>query len=150
MQRELTEQERAVHAVLETKLKMERVDGVVGASFTRRTERFAISNPVVFKVPGTDTVFVFSSIGYGYNIHALREHIERLRKIQEKYTSAPEPASSSGGAEPGDPVSLAEAVPSQDDVALLMSQAGVSQDKAEKALAENSYDVIKALSNLVK
>lgn len=150
MQRELTEQERAVHAVLETKLKMEHVDGVIGAGLTRRTERFAISSPLVYKVPGTDTVFVFSSTGYGYDIYALREQIERLKKIQEELDSTAEPAGSGGDAEPGDPVSLAEAVPSEEDVALLMSQAGVSRGKAERALAENSHDVIKALSRLVE
>lgn len=150
MQRELTEQERAVHAVLETKLKLERVDGSMAAFFTRRTERFVVTKPVVYKVPGTDTVFVFSSMGYGYSMDALREQAEKLRQLKEDLDAIAKSEPSDDAVERGDPVSLAEAVPSEEDVALLMSQAGVSREKAERALAENSHDVIKALSRLVE
>lgn len=150
MQRELTEQERAVYTVLESKLKMVREDGVAGAGITRRTERFAISDPIVYRVPDTDTVFVFSSTSYGYDIRALQEQMEKLRKIQAEQADAVDMGASGGEDEPGTAVSLAEAVPSEEDVTLLMNQAGVSQEKAERALSENGNDVIKALSMLIE
>lgn len=140
-----------------SKLGLERITST-HASMGTDTDMFTISDPLIYKVKGTDTHLVFGEVRKSMSLNQMKAWIENQMKMTEKNeepengTEQPEiteiDGEDSDNSKPA-PAPVAQ-VHNEDDISILMSQGDTTREKAIDALEKCGNDVISALVELSK